>query len=121
MAERLRKRIPAWSPQHAGIFFFVLKDAMQQEFSHQFTYRHYDPNRLLDTLQQRLGASNDHELAQRLHIARKTIDKIRSGSLQLSATLLLCMAECAATSMEELRAIVGDRRKTLRLPYRMAA
>lgn len=90
---------------------------MQQELS----YHPYDPNRLLDSLRQRLGASNDQELAQHLHIARKTLDKLRSRNLQLSATLLLCMAECAAVSMEELRAIVGDRRKTLRLPYRMAA
>ena len=90
---------------------------MQQEFS----YKHYDPNRLLDTLRQRLGLSSDHELAQRLHISLKTLHKVRSGEMQLSATLLLCMAECAATSLEELRTIVGDRRRTLRLPYRMAA
>lgn len=85
---------------------------MQQEFS----YQHYDPDRLLDTLRQRLGITDDHELAQHLHISCKTLDKVRSRDLQLSATLLLCMAEGAATSIEELRAIVGDRRRTLRLP-----
>lgn len=100
-----------------GGIFFILKNAMEQEFS----YQHYDPDRLLDSLQQRLGISNDHELAQRLHISRKTLDKVRSRDVQLSATLLLCMAECAATSVEELRSIVGDRRRTLRLPYKMAA
>lgn len=90
---------------------------MQEHFS----YTHYDPRRLLDTLQQRLGSGNDQALAQHLHISVKTLDKIRSGDLQLSATLLLCMAECAATSMDEVRSIVGDRRRTLRLPYMLAA
>ena len=87
----------------------------------QFSYKQYDPNRLLDALQHRLGSRNDEELAQHLHISLKTLDKIRSGDLQLSATLLLYMAERAATNMEELRLIVGDRRRKLRLPCRIAA
>ncbi len=96
---------------------FILINTMQKKFS----YKHYDPNRLLDTLRQRLGLNNDQALAQRLCISLKALDKIRTGDLQLSATLLLCMAECAATSMEELRSIVGDRRRKLRLPYSIAA
>ncbi|HZW13145.1 MAG TPA: hypothetical protein VFF81_08145 [Noviherbaspirillum sp.] len=97
--------------------FIIPIDTMKKPFS----YKHYDPNRLLDTLQQRLDSRNDQALAQRLHISLKTLEKIRSGDLQLSASLLLCMAESAATSMEELRSIVGDRRRALRLPYRIAA
>lgn len=99
------------------VTFFMLIDAMQQRFS----YKLYDPNRLLDTLLQRIGVSDDQALALHLHISPKTLGKIRSGELQLSATLLLCMAEGAATSMDELRSIVGDRRRKLRLPYRIAA
>lgn len=87
----------------------------------RFSYKEYDPNRLLDALQHRLGKGSDQELAQRLHLSPGTLDKIRSGDLQLSATLLLYMAERAATTMEELRLIVGDRRRTLRLPCRIAA
>jgi hypothetical protein len=48
---------------------------MQQEFS----YQHYDPDRLLDTLQQRLGITDDHELAQHLHISCKTLVKSAAG------------------------------------------
>lgn len=97
--------------------FFILVNIMQKHF----TYKQYDPNRLLDTLQHRLGLNSDQALAQHLHISPKTLDKIRSGDLQLSATLLLYMAERAATNMEELRLIVGDRRRKLRLPCRIAA
>jgi hypothetical protein len=97
--------------------FFILINTMQEQFS----YRQYDPNRLLDALLDRLDLSSDQALAQHLHISFKTLDKIRSGALQLSATLLLHMAERAATNMEELRSIVGDRRKKLRMPCRIAA
>jgi len=87
----------------------------------QFSYKPYDPSRLLDVLRDRLRLSSDQALAQHLVISPKTLEKIRSGQLQLSATLLLYLAERAATNMEELRSIVGDRRRKLRLPYRIAA
>lgn len=96
---------------------YLLVNRMQKQFS----YKQYNPNRLLDALQHRLGVSCDQELEQRLRISRKTLDKIRSGDVQLSATLLLYMAERAAMDMEELRLIVGDRRRKLRLPCRIAA
>jgi hypothetical protein len=102
-------------PLYVAGFFLI--NTMQK----QFPYKQYDPNRLLDALQDRLGLSSDQALAQHLHISLKTLDKIRSGDLQLSATLLLYMAERAATNMEELRSIVGDRRRKLRLPCRIAA
>jgi plasmid maintenance system antidote protein VapI len=87
----------------------------------QLSDKHYDPDRLLDTLRERLGLDSDQALARHLHICPKTISKIRSGEIQLSATILLCMAECAATSMDELRGIVGERRRIPRRPYKIAA
>lgn len=77
----------------------------------------YDPNRLLNTLMERLGLSGDKELSQRLNISTKVLRKIRSGELTISASMLLWMAECAQTTIEELRGILGDRRTKLRLSY----
>lgn len=77
----------------------------------------YDPNRLLNTLMERLGLSGDKELSQRLNISTKVLRKIRTGELTISASMLLWMAECAQTTIEELRSILGDRRRKLRLSY----
>lgn len=77
----------------------------------------YDPNRLLNTLMERLGLAGDKELSQRLNISAKVLRKIRTGELTISASMLLWMAECAQTTIEELRGILGDRRKKLRLSY----
>lgn len=77
----------------------------------------YDPNRLLNTLMERLGLPSDKELSQRLNISAKVLRKIRTGELTISASMLLCMAECAQTTIDELRGILGDRRRKLRLSY----
>ncbi|MEC4719834.1 hypothetical protein RY831_11790 [Noviherbaspirillum sp. CPCC 100848] len=77
----------------------------------------YDPNRLLNTLMERLGLPSDKELSQRLNISTKVLRKIRTGELTISASMLLWMAECAQTTIEELRSILGDRRRKLRLSY----
>lgn len=77
----------------------------------------YDPNRLLNTLMERLSLPSDKELSQRLNISIKVLRKIRTGELIISASMLLWMAECAQTTIEELRSILGDRRRKLRLSY----
>lgn len=77
----------------------------------------YDPNRLLNTLMERLSLPSDKELSQRLNVSTKVLRKIRTGELTISASMLLWMAECAQTTIEELRSILGDRRRKLRLSY----
>lgn len=77
----------------------------------------YDPNRLLNTLMERLSIPSDKELSQRLNVSTKVLRKIRTGELTISASMLLWMAECAQTTIEELRSILGDRRRKLRLSY----
>jgi transcriptional regulator with XRE-family HTH domain len=81
------------------------------------TYSKYDPNRLLNVLMERLGIAGDKELSQRLNVSAKVLQKIRTGELTISASMLLWMAECAQTTIEDLRSILGDRRKKLRLSY----
>ncbi|WP_194722231.1 hypothetical protein [Noviherbaspirillum malthae] len=81
------------------------------------TYSKYDPNRLLNALMERLGIAGDKELSQRLNVSAKVLQKIRTGELTISASMLLWMAECAQTTIEDLRSILGDRRKKLRLSY----
>lgn len=81
----------------------------------------YDPDRLLDSLMQRLGLNSDKELSGKLNISPKLLHKIRSRDLTISPSMLLWMAECAQTSSDELRSILGDRRARLRPSYKIAA
>lgn len=81
----------------------------------------YDPNRLLNVLIERLRLASDRELAQKLQVSYKLLAKLRSGDLTISPSMLLWMAECADTSIEELRSILGDRRARGRLRYPLAA
>ncbi len=79
------------------------------------TLPHYDPNRLLDALMKRLGLTSDKALSRKLQVARNVITNIRAGRLPIGASMLLWMAECAGTSIDELRRILGDRRAKSRL------
>jgi len=69
----------------------------------------------------RLGLRSEKALSQYLRMSQKTLGNIRSGDLELSVPILLWKAECTSTSVEELRSIVGDRRRMLRLSFTMAA
>lgn len=80
----------------------------------QIPFTVYDPNHLLDTVKSRLGIESDKQLSRELHMSCKLLEKIRSGALAISPSMLLWMAECAQTSIGELRAILGDRRAKAR-------
>ncbi len=83
--------------------------------NHPYAQRSYDPNRLLDALLNWLKVSSDRKLAQVLQISFILIRKIRAGSSPVRAVVLHRMAECAGRSIEELRLVLGDRRRKVRV------
>lgn len=77
----------------------------------------YNPNRLLDALLQRLGLRNDGALSRKLNVARGVLRRIREGQIPVGASLLLWMQEASGIGVEELRALLGDRRARMRPAY----
>ena len=71
---------------------------------------HYDPNRLLDFLIERLKLKNDAALARALSIMPPMISKVRSRRAAISPALLVVMHEASGISLEELREQMGDKR-----------
>jgi hypothetical protein len=83
----------------------------------QATHVVYNPNRLLDTLIERMGLKNDGALSRKLNVARAVIGDIRHGRLPVGASMLMWMHEATGISIGELRALMGDRRTKFRLSY----
>ena len=75
----------------------------------------YDPNRLLDTLIEKLRLKNDAALSRALEVAPPVISKIRHRRLPVAASLLIRMHEISALSIKDLRALMGDRRDKFRI------
>lgn len=75
----------------------------------------YDPNRLLDALIERLNLKNDAALSRVLEVAPPVISKIRHRRLPVGASILIRMHEETGMSVRELRDLMGDRRKRLRI------
>jgi hypothetical protein len=75
----------------------------------------YNPNRLLDTLIERLGLKNDAAFSRALEVAPPVISKIRHGRLPVGASLLIRMHEVSGLSIRDLRYLMGDRRQKYRI------
>ncbi|WP_019140478.1 hypothetical protein [Noviherbaspirillum massiliense] len=75
----------------------------------------YDPNRLLDTLLQKMSLKNDAALSRALEVAPPVISKIRHRRLPVGASLLIRMHEVSGMNIRELRDLMGDRRTKYRL------
>lgn len=75
----------------------------------------YDPNRLLDTLLEKMSLKNDAALSRMLEVAPPVISKIRHRRLPIGASLLIRMHETTGMSIRELRDLMGDRRTKYRL------
>jgi plasmid maintenance system antidote protein VapI len=75
----------------------------------------YDPNRLLDTLLEKMNLKNDAALSRALEVAPPVISKIRHRRLPVGASLLIRMHEVSEMSIRELRDLMGDRRTKYRL------
>jgi hypothetical protein len=84
----------------------------QHELIEQTTY---DPNRLLDTLLEKMSLKNDAALSRALEVAPPVISKIRHRRLPVGASLLIRMHETSGMSIRELRDLMGDRRTKYRL------
>lgn len=79
------------------------------------TFSSYNPNKLLNTINARLGLSSDGALSHKLKVARNVIGDIRAGRLQVGGSMLLWMHEATGLSIDELRRLMGDRRAKCRL------
>ena len=75
----------------------------------------YDPNRLLDSLIEKLQLKNDAALSRALEVAPPVISKIRHRRLPVGASLLIRMHEISDLSIGELRRLMGDRRGKFRM------
>lgn len=75
----------------------------------------YDPNRLLDTLLEKMNLKNDAALSRALEVAPPVISKIRHRRLPVGASLLIRMHEVSNMSIRDLRDLMGDRRTKYRL------
>jgi plasmid maintenance system antidote protein VapI len=83
--------------------------------SHATAQFFYDPDRLLDTLIQRLNLRHDADLSRALEVAPPMISKIRHRKFAISASLLIRMHEVSLLSVAELRMLMGDRRAKYRI------
>ena len=81
----------------------------------------YDPNRLLDTLAQCFGVNTDRMLARMLRLSLPVIRDMRTGHLPVRPSILSLMAEAAGKSTDELRYVLGDRRRKARMSRNMRA
>ncbi len=75
----------------------------------------YDPNRLLDTLRERMHLKNDAALSRALEVAPPVISKMRHRTLPVGASLLIRMHEVTQLSIRDLRDLMGDRRARYRV------
>lgn len=75
----------------------------------------YDPNRLLDSLIEKLQLKNDAALSRTLEVAPPIISKIRHKRVPVRASLLIRMHEVTNLSIRELRDLMGDRRQKYRV------
>ena len=87
-----------------------------EEHDHALTGQEtYDPDRLLNTLIEKMRLKNDAALSRALEVAPPVISKIRHRRLPVGASLLIRMHEVSDLSIRELRELMGDRRTKYRL------
>src|SRR5438270_11816083 len=75
----------------------------------------YDPDRLLNTLIEKMRLKNDAALSRALEVAPPVISKIRHRRLPVGASLLIRMHEVCGLSIGDLRELLGDRRGKFRI------
>ena len=81
------------------------------------TQHPYDPNRLLDKLKEILNLDSDAALSQVLEIPLPLISQIRYRGYPVGPSILIRMHDVSKLSVQELRDIMGDRRKKIRSSY----
>ncbi|MFT5532135.1 MAG: hypothetical protein ACI8WM_002560 [Burkholderiaceae bacterium] len=78
-------------------------------------HHQYDADNLLIALKQRLHLHSDTELSRVLHLSVALIVEIRGGSRPVAGAILILMREASQLSLVELRALMGDRRRSCRM------
>lgn len=82
--------------------------------------KRYDPNRLMDALKDMLHLDSDVALSQVLEVSPLVISHIRYRGYPVAPSILIKMHDITRLSIQDLRDIMGDRRKTVRTSYDMA-
>ena len=100
------------TPKYDELFFYQEPIMTEHALSSQESY---DPNRLLDTLLERMNLKNDAALSRMLEVAPPVISKIRHRRLPVGASLLIRMHEVSDLSIRDLRYLMGDRRNKFRI------
>ena len=81
--------------------------------------KRYDPNRLMDALKEMLHLDSDVALSQALEVPPLVISHIRYRGYPVAPSILIRMHDITRLSIQDLRDIMGDRRKTVRTSYDM--
>ncbi len=76
----------------------------------------YDPGRLLIYLMQTLQLKNEVALSRTLRISHALLTAIRERRFPVAGAVLMQMQEVSQLSINELRKLMGDRRRTCRMP-----
>lgn len=76
----------------------------------------YDPGRLLTHLAHTLQLKNDIALSKALRVSSSLLKAIREQRLAMTGAILIQMHEVSQLSIAELRRLMGDRRRTCRMP-----
>lgn len=76
----------------------------------------YDPGRLLTHLIYILQLKNDIALSKTLRVSNSLLRAIREQKLAIAGAILIQMHEVSKLSINELRSLMGDRRRTCRMP-----
>ena len=79
-------------------------------------HRSYDPERLLTYLKHTLQLKNDIALSKALRVSHALLVAIREHKLAIAGAVLIQMQEVSQLSIAELRDVMGDRRRTCRMP-----
>lgn len=87
--------------------------------SDDLNHAHYNPERLLESLKKRLNLTSDASLSKALHISRALIAQIRDGRRPVAGASLILMHEATQLGFDELRSLLGDRRRSWRMPVRL--
>lgn len=85
----------------------------------QDSQKRYDPNRLMDALKDMLHLDSDVALSQVLEVPPLVISHIRYRGYPVAPSILIRIHDVTRLSIQDLRDIMGDRRKTVRTSYDM--
>jgi hypothetical protein len=75
----------------------------------------YDPNKLFDILGARLDIKNDVSLSRALKMSPALLRKIRQRAFPIGGSILIRAHEISGLSIRELRDLMNDRRRHVRM------